>query len=152
SGPAGQSLNTWYANGSTLFPKEVMLNRRQFISVAAATSTASLWAQQKNEWGGNVLDIHLHLRPDGESNVAHINGSGVTKAVLLTRVQSVDQSRALADKHPGRFVWFVSADAQKPESAVLLTRAVKDGALGLGEIKNQVECDGPEMKRMYALA
>jgi hypothetical protein len=45
-----------------------------------------------------VLDIHLHLRPDGELNLAHINGSGVTKAVLLTRVQSVDQSRALAEK------------------------------------------------------
>src|SRR3954452_3205026 len=129
-----------------------MINRRQFLRAAAAASTASLWAQQGNEWGGPVLDIHLHLRPDGELNLAHINGSGVTKAVLLTRVQSVDQSRGLAEKHPGRFVWFVSADVTKPESSVLLTKAVKDGALGLGEIKNQVDCDGPEMKRMYALA
>src|SRR5438874_12951298 len=112
-----------------------MIDRRQFISSAAAASTASLLAQQRDEWGGPVLDIHLHLRADGESNLAHINGSGVTKAVLLTRVQSVDQSKALAEKYPGRFVWFVSADL-KPESAVLLTKAVKDGALGLGEIKN----------------
>src|SRR6266853_1329716 len=132
-------------------PEGFMINRRQFISASAAALTASLWAQQENEWGGPALDIHLHLRPDGESNLAHINGSGVTKAVLLTRVQSVDQSRSLAEKHPGRFVWFVSADLA-PESAALLTKAVKDGALGLGEIKNQVECDGPEMKRMYALA
>src|SRR5216683_1853895 len=116
-----------------------MVNRRQFISAAAA-STASLLAQQKDEWGGPVLDIHLHLRAGGESNLAHINGSGVTKAVLLTRVQSVDRSKALAEKHPGRFVWFVSADLANPESAALLTKAVKDGALGLGEIKNQVEC------------
>src|SRR5260370_29635795 len=141
-----------YSNRSTLFLEGFMLNRRQFISAAAVASTASLWAQQRNEWGGPVLDIHLHLRPDGESNLAHINGSGVTTAVLLTRVQSVDQSRALSEKHPGRFVWFVSADLQKPEFPVLLTKAVKDGALGLGEIKNQVECDGPDMKRMYALA
>jgi len=41
---------------------------------------------------------------------------------------------------------------RSPNPPALLTRAVKDGALGLGEIKNQVECDGPEMKRMYALA
>src|SRR2546425_2839726 len=129
-----------------------MIDRRQFISSAAAASTASLLAQQRDEWGGPVLDIHLHLRADGESNLAHINGSGVTKAVLLTRVQSVDRSKALAEKHPGRFVWFVSADVAKHESAALLTKAVKEGALGLGEIKNQVECDGPEMKRMYALA
>ena len=33
-----------------------------------------------------------------------------------------------------------------------MTGAVKEGALGLGEIKYQVQCDGPEMKRMYALA
>src|SRR5205807_2868433 len=120
-----------------------MINRRQFVSAAAAASTASLLAQQKYEWGGPVLDIHLHLRADGESNLAHINGSGVTKAVLLTRVQSVDQSRALAEKYPGRFVWFVSADVTKPESAVLLTKAVKDGARGSGECKNKVERDGP---------
>ncbi len=127
-----------------------MLNRRQFI---AAVSAASLLpGQERYEWGGPVLDIHLHLRPDGESNVAHMNGSGVTKAVLLTRIESVDQSKALAEKHPGRFVWFVSADVTKPESAGVLTKAIKDGALGMGEIKYQVQCDGPEMKRMYALA
>jgi predicted TIM-barrel fold metal-dependent hydrolase len=129
-----------------------MINRRQFIHAAAAGSAISLMAQQAEEWGGPVLDIHLHLRADGESNLAHINGSGVSKAVLLTRVQSAPQSRALSEKYPGRFVWFVSADVAQPESAVLLTKAVKDGALGLGEIKYQVPCDGPEMKSMYALA
>jgi uncharacterized protein len=129
-----------------------MINRREFIGAAAVASTASLTAQQGYEWGGPVLDIHLHLRPDGESNVAHINGSGVTKAVLLTRASDVERSRELAQKHPGRFVWFVSADVTKPESAAVLTKVVKDGALGLGEIKYQVPCDGPEMKRMYALA
>jgi predicted TIM-barrel fold metal-dependent hydrolase len=129
-----------------------MLTRRQFISAAAAVSTAPLMAQQSLEWGGPVLDIHLHLRPDGESNLAHMEGSGVTRAVLLTRVQAIEQAMALAEKHRGRFVWFVSADVTKPESAGLLTKAVNAGALGLGEIKNQVQCDGPEMKRMYALA
>lgn len=128
-----------------------MINRRQFLGTAAAASLPVL-AQQTYEWGGPVLDIHLHLRPDGESNVAHIDGSGVTEAVLLTRVEDADRSRALSEKHPGRFVWFVSADVAKPESAAVLSKAVKGGALGLGEIKYQVQCDGPEMKRMYALA
>jgi predicted TIM-barrel fold metal-dependent hydrolase len=129
-----------------------MLNRRQFIGVAAAAATVPSRAQQTYEWGGPVLDIHLHLRSNGESNLAHINGSGVTRAVLLSRVEAAPQAQALAEKHPGRFVWFVSADVTKPESAGLLTRAVKEGALGMGEIKYQVQCDGPEMKRMYALA
>src|SRR5271168_2724618 len=116
-----------------------MINRRRFLGTVAA---APLLAQQSYEWGGPVLDIHLHLRSDGESNVAHIEGR-VTKAVLLTRVQDVERSRALAEKHRGRFVWFVSADVSKPESADLLTKAVQGGALGLGEIKYQVQCDGP---------
>ena len=127
-----------------------MINRREFIATAA--STASLFAQPAYEWGGPALDIHLHLRPDGESDFAHITGSGVTKAVLLTRVEAVDKAKALAEKHPGRFVWFVSADILKPENDALLAQAVKGGALGFGEIKTKVECDGPEMKRMYALA
>lgn len=130
------------------------MNRREFTLAAAA---ASGWAktglaQQRGEWGGPVLDIHLHLREDGESNVAHMTGSGVTKAVLLTRVDAAARSKALAAKYPGKFVWFVSGDVAKPETAALLAKAVKDGATGLGEVKNEVACDGPEMKRMYALA
>ena len=132
--------------------KECMINRRQFVSSLAAASTASLLAQPNLEWGGPALDIHLHLRPDGESNIAHMKGSGVTKAVLLTRVQQADRAKALIEKYPGRFVWFASADLAQPDATALLTKAVKEGALGLGEIKNQVLCDGPEMKRMYALA
>jgi predicted TIM-barrel fold metal-dependent hydrolase len=129
-----------------------MMNRRQFISAAAAASTGSVLAQRSYEWGGPILDIHLHLRPNAESNLAHIDGSGVTRAVLLTRVQAVEQARAIVEKHPGRFVWFVSADVTKPESSALLTKAVKNGASGLGEIKYQVQCDGPEMRQMYSLA
>jgi len=133
-----------------------MINRREFLLTAAAVSPATLLAQQNYEWGGPVLDIHLHLhlhlRPDGEANLAHINGSGVTKAVLLTRAPDAERSKALVEKYPGRFVWFVSADITRPEAPAQLTKAVKDGALGMGEIKYQVPCDGPDMKRMYALA
>jgi hypothetical protein len=56
-----------------------MINRRKLIGAAAAASTALLPAQQGYEWGGPVLDIHLHLRPDAESNLAHMDGSRVTR-------------------------------------------------------------------------
>ena len=59
-----------------------------------------------------------YLRADGESNLAQIGGSGVTKAGLLTRPQSVGQSRALSKKYPGQFVWFVSADVTKQHEPV----------------------------------
>jgi len=129
-----------------------MMNRRHFLSAAAAAFALPLLGQKTYEWGGPVLDIHLHLRPNGESNVAHMDGSGVTRAVLLSRVQAAPEAKALAEKHPGRFVTFVSADVTKPETEAVLTKAIHNGAIGFGEIKYQVACDGPEMKRMYALA
>ncbi|MDX2031613.1 MAG: amidohydrolase [Blastocatellia bacterium] len=46
----------------------------------------------------------------------------------------------------------MSADITRPDAEELLTRAVKEGARGIGEIKFHVEADGPELRRMYALA
>lgn len=37
-------------------------------------------------------------------------------------------------------------------AAAALGRAVADGAVGLGEIKAHVAADGPELRRLYALA
>ena len=49
-------------------------------------------------------------------------------------------------------MWTASADITKPEAETALTEAVKAGAIGLGEIKSHVAADGPELRRMYALA
>jgi predicted TIM-barrel fold metal-dependent hydrolase len=56
-------------------------------------------------------------------------------------------------QYPGRFLgWFASTDITKPEAEDLLTKAVKAGAIGLGELKSHVAAAGPELRRMYALA
>lgn len=130
-----------------------MLNRRQFL-VVAASAAATLRAQTPTspEWGGPVLDIHLHLRQGLDANATHMDGCGVTHAVLLARNSASEQVKAIQAKYPKRFVWAASADITRPEAAELLTKAVKDGAVGLGEIKFHVEADGPELRRMYALA
>ena len=104
------------------------------------------------EWGAPVIDIHLHLRRSPEQNTAHIDGCGVQKAILLARNSSVADIEAIQAKYPGRFVWSASADITKPEAEAMLTEAVKKGAVGLGELKSHVAADGPELRRMYALA
>jgi predicted TIM-barrel fold metal-dependent hydrolase len=40
----------------------------------------------------------------------------------------------------------------KPDAEQVLTQAVKDGAQGFGELKFHVAADGPELRRIYALA
>jgi predicted TIM-barrel fold metal-dependent hydrolase len=99
-----------------------------------------------------VLDIHLHLRRTPEDNLTHIDGCGVQKAILLARTGSASEAQALQAKYPARFAWSAAADITKPDAESLLTQAVKQGAVGLGELKFHVAADGPELRRMYALA
>ena len=130
------------------------MNRREFLeTVAAAAALPALAGPDAgHEWGTPVFDLHFHLRPEPTSNLAHLDGAGVTKANLLTRGDVLDRVKALEAAAPGRFTWFHSYDVTKPDAEQVLTRAVKDGAEGFGEMKFHVAADGPELRRIYALA
>ena len=135
------------------------MNLREFLgTVAADAAFPALRGQAADsgtpasEWGTPVFDLHFHLRPKPESNLAHLDGAGVTKANLLTRGDALEQVQALEAAAPRRFTWFNSYDVTKPDAEQVLTRAVKDGAQGFGEMKFHVAADGPELRRIYALA
>jgi uncharacterized protein len=140
----------------------MQLNRRQFsLSAAAAISAvAATRAQAAPEelWGGPVVDCHHHLRRSQpgqavDANIVHLDGCGVSNAMVLARENSAEQIQAIDAKYPGRILgWFASADITKPEAEAQLTAAVKKGAIGFGELKFHVEAAGPELRRMYALA
>jgi predicted TIM-barrel fold metal-dependent hydrolase len=132
-----------------------LMNRRDFLgTVAAAAAVPALRLQTgaAGEWGSSVFDLHHHMRPVAANNLAHLDGAGITSANLLTRGAAQEQVKALQALAPGRFTWFTSADITKPEAESSLTQAVKDGARGFGELKFHVAADGPELRRMYALA
>jgi predicted TIM-barrel fold metal-dependent hydrolase len=63
-----------------------------------------------------------------------------------------EQVKAVNALAPGRFTWFNAVDITRPEAEAQLTQAVKDGAQGFGELKFHVAADGPELRRIYALA
>src|SRR5215813_7838676 len=108
------------------------INRRQFLeSVLAIAPAALLYSQRAAsfEWGGPVLDVHLHLRATMDGNFNHIQGSGVTKAVLLTNVNAEDHSKEVAAAYPDRFVRFASIDVTQPDFMVRLRDAIRDGAI-----------------------
>jgi len=119
-----------------------------------ASSCALGSAQTPDPWAGDsIVDCHHHLRRTPEANIAHLDGAGLSNALALARENSVEQMQALEARYPGRFLgWFASADITKPEAEALLTKAIQNGARGLGEIKFHVEAAGPELRRMYALA
>ena len=132
-----------------------MIHRREFLEAVAAVAAVPLFRRQPapaGEWGSPVFDLHHHLRQAPAANLAHLDGAGITKANLLTRGAAQEQVKALEAAAPGRFTWFSTFDITKPEAEAQLTQAVKDGAQGFGELKFHVAADGPELRRMYALA
>ena len=130
------------------------MNRREFLETVAAAAAVPMLPRQASadEWGTPVFDLHFHLRPQRADNVAHQDGAGVTKANLLTRGHVLDQVKAVQAAAAGRFTWFNSYDVTQPDAEQALTEAVKNGAEGFGEMKFHVAADGPELRRMYALA
>ena len=134
----------------------MFINRRGFIrNMAAAASALPLLGQQTapGEWGGLVVDCHHHLRRTPEANIAHLSGSGMSNAMVLARDGSAEQIAAIKAQYPGRILgWLATTDISKPEAEELLTKAVKNGAIGFGELKFHVAAGGPELRRLYALA
>jgi uncharacterized protein len=129
--------------------------RRQFLQSVAVIATASRAGGQTPaaaEWGTPVLDIHLHPRANVEGNLLHVDGAGVTKAVLLAGANAEERAKQAVAGHPNRFVRFASVDVAQPDALDRLRVAAQNGAIGFGEIKSQVAAAGPEMQRLYALA
>lgn len=131
------------------------MNRREFIGALSVAAAAPLVRAQEAgapEWGAPVFDLHFHFRQTPAANLAHLDGAGIAKANLLTRGAVLDRIRTIQAAAPNRFVWFHSADIASPDAEQILTQAVKDGARGFGELKFHVAADGPELRRMAALA
>jgi len=141
-------------NSVSIPARRFTMNRRQFLENAlAAVAAPGLLAQAPSPWGGPVLDIHLHLRQNADSDFEHIEGCGVTRAVLLTPAAAGERARTEISKHPDRFLLFTSANVAQPEAIEALKKTAAIGSKGFGELKTAgVAADGPEMRRVYSLS
>jgi len=127
----------------------VVISRRTFLGTAVAAS--SLTAQAPS-WPSRVLDIHLHPRREGAAELDHLQGAGVDRAVLLAGANAEDRARSLVAEHPERFARFAGGEVSSPEAVARFRKSLETGAIGLGELKNPVQIDGAEMRRIYDLA
>src|SRR5512133_2781432 len=129
------------------------MQRRSFLASVLTTAVAPrLFGQSENLWGGNVLDTHLHLRPNADACYTHMQGCGVTHAVLLTRAADQDRAKAEMEKRPDHFVRSVSTDPAVAGADKVLRDALKAGAVSIGEMKFHLALDSPEMRRVYDIA
>ena len=104
------------------------------------------------DWGWPVLDTHLHLRRDADACFTHMQGCGVTHAVLLTPASDQDRAKQEMERHPGHFARSVRTDPTLPDADKVLRKALDGGAVSIGEMKFHVALDSPEMRRVYDVA
>jgi predicted TIM-barrel fold metal-dependent hydrolase len=134
----------------------IELTRRGFARTiaGAACCAGALHGQSAEPWASeSVVDCHHHMRRTADASIAHLDGCRISNALFLARDAAADQIRAARAQYPGRFLgWFASTDITKPDAEQALTAAIKSGASGFGELKFHVASDGPEFRRMYALA
>jgi predicted TIM-barrel fold metal-dependent hydrolase len=129
------------------------MQRRSFLtSILGAAAASRLSAQSESSWGGPVLDTHLHLRANADACYTHMQGCGVTHAVLLTPAADETRAREEMERRPGHFVRSVRIDPSLPDADKVLRGAIKEGAVSIGEMKFHVALDSPEMKRVYDVA
>ena len=131
----------------------MLVTRRVFVgSLAAAAAVRVVRGQEPSPWKAPVLDGHLHLRREVAANLTHMDGCGVTKAIILARDTAADQINEARKQSAARVVWAASTDITSPGAEARLTEAVKKGALGFAEMKFRVAADSAEFQRAYALA
>ncbi|HEX3744809.1 MAG TPA: amidohydrolase family protein [Bryobacteraceae bacterium] len=133
------------------------MQRRTFLkSTLLAAAAPSAWPQSAPasapSWGGPVIDTHLHLRRDPDACFTHMQGCGVSHAVLLTPASLEDAAQKEMEKRPGRFVRSVSYDPARPDAVTVFRAALSGGAISMGEIKYHLAIDSPEMRRLYDLS
>ncbi|HEX4809391.1 MAG TPA: amidohydrolase family protein [Bryobacteraceae bacterium] len=128
------------------------MHRRTFLKTSlAVVGAANVFSQPTLLWGGPVLDTHLHLRRDPDDCFTHIQGCGVTNAVLLTRAPEENKAKEEMAKRPGVFARSVGADPAQPDTDEVIRKAIQDGAVSVGELKYHLALDSPEMRRVYEI-
>ena len=130
------------------------MERRQFVKslLGAAFVAPYVHAQSAPDWGGPVLDTHLHLRRDADACFTHMQGCGVTNAILLTPATDQDRAKQEMERRPGHFARSVRTDPTVPDADKVLRDALEGGAVSIGEMKFHVALDSPEMRRVYDIA
>ncbi|XOV94914.1 MAG: amidohydrolase family protein [Bacteroidota bacterium] len=123
-----------------------------------------------------IIDIHQHTNYVGRTNeqlLIHQQAMDISHTILLPSGRAL-QDRAstnfgesngleaqvepnkaayqLAKKYPDKFSFGANEVPDLPDAVKTIEKYLKKGAVVIGELKFNVECDSPEMQKIYQLA
>ncbi len=154
------------------------MNRRDFLT---ASSIGLIGLRLQDNRGTTdaaaepIIDIHQHVGYTGRSDealVAHQRAMGATMTVLLPAGRPVstasthegvsnglqaqclgnDACFRLAQAHRDEFRFGANDVPDLPDASQTIDAYLRRGAVVIGEQKFGVECDSPEMQKLYRLA
>ena len=154
------------------------LSRRQFLAVsgAALASTAlPLGAEENKPAVEPIIDIHQHTHYGARTDqqlLAHQRNMGITLSILLPAGRVVnkpsthngesnglqakctgnDACYEFAKAHPKEFLFAANEVPDEPDAVKEVEKYLKLGAVAIAESKFGVECDSPEIQKLYQLA
>jgi predicted TIM-barrel fold metal-dependent hydrolase len=149
------------------------ISRRDFIA-SAATATAALALPRLSAAGStppSFIDIHFHHNsagapPPGSKDasdptmiaISKRNDADVvthqrnTNALLSVLLGANDPTMEFARRDPARWVCFAREPVDDADGRQKIERMLKKGAIGIGELKEKVACDSPQMLAVFELA
>ena len=150
------------------------MKRREFLTAPALLLLGGKPAFAQATAGLPIIDIHQHLGYSGRPNdvlIAHQRAIGATQTILLpagrvttgpsthggvanglqAQARGNEEGYQFARAHEG-FLFGANEVPDLADATREIEQYLKRGAKVIGEQKFGVECDSPEMQRIYALA
>jgi predicted TIM-barrel fold metal-dependent hydrolase len=154
------------------------MRRRDFLT-ASSSGLIGLAVQAGAAHGEDaaepIIDIHQHVGYTGRSDealVAHQRAMGATMTVLLPAGRPVSRASThdgvsnglqaqclgndacvqLARAHATTFAFGANEVPDLPDATQVIERYLRRGAVVIGEQKFGVECDSPEVQKIYRVA
>jgi predicted TIM-barrel fold metal-dependent hydrolase len=145
------------------------------FALAAAALDSGCNSVEKSRANEPIIDIHQHVNYAGRSNtvlLAHQRAMGVAKTILLPAGRPLNRPSTnngasngleakcfgneecyqLAREYPAEFAFAANEVPDIPEAVEEIGKFLKLGAVAIAEQKFAIDCDSPDMQRLYELA
>jgi len=145
------------------------------LALAGVVQGCKTTASETAEQGEPIIDIHQHVGYSGRTDevlFAHQQAMGISKTILLPAGRPVNSASThegvsnglqakclgneacyqIAKARPREYLFGANEVPDLPEATKEIEKYLKRGAVVIGEQKFGVECDSPEIQKIYQLA